>query len=121
MNGSVSHNAHSEIDFTACRLADAEIVSVRASGGDLQVEYRDWQENLQKLIFIETVGYEAFSPEGVSLSHGTVKRADPLIDAACKAAGETAASGFSVFSFVSAWNGSEVLRVAAKTAGTSPR
>jgi hypothetical protein len=107
-------NPDLDVDFSDCRLADAEIVSVRSSNGDLEVEYLDWQKCAKKLIFREAVGYESFSPERVSLSHGRMSDDDPLIARACGVAEEDEANDFVVFSFVSAWSGADVLRIAAK-------
>ena len=106
--------APERIDFLKRRFADAEIVSFRSLNGDLELEYVDWQERPVKLKFEEAVGYEAFSPEGVSLSHATTGVNDPLIVVACTAAGEDNPSAFQIFSFVSAWTGVPVLRIVAK-------
>lgn len=102
------------IDFAQHRFDDAEIIGFTSSATDLVVDYQDWQEQRHKIIFKDTLGYEAHNPEGMSLSHGVALDNDPLIDTACKAAGDIEPQAFRVFSFVSAWTNIGILRVVAK-------
>ena len=101
-------------DFAKCRLDDAEIYQVVASGDKLFVKFRDWQEKEHQLVFEEVAGYQWFSAEGRALSHGTVEEQDPFLTLACEMADEDSTAGFKVYSFVSAWNDEKILRVVAK-------
>lgn len=101
-------------DFSKCCLDDAEIKSVELKKTQLRVVYKDWQEQERELLFEEVAGYQWFSPEGKSLSHGVVEHEDAFLNLACEIAEEDSAAGFKVYSFVSAWNETKILRVVAK-------
>ncbi|WP_282297183.1 hypothetical protein [Stenotrophomonas sp. PS02289] len=101
-------------NFEECSLADAEIVLVSAYGGDVHVEYRDWQERVCLLKFSDVVGYQSFSPEGRALSHGVVEQDEAFIAHACLMADGESVEGFKVFSFVEAENELKVLRMVAR-------
>lgn len=102
------------IDFSKLALNDAEITHVQTEGDALVVTYRDWKEIGHQLRFINVAGYQWFSPEGKSLSHGAVASDDPFIRQACLAADEDGPAGFFAFSFISAWSESPVLKIVAK-------
>lgn len=101
-------------NFGECSLADAEIVLVTAYGGDVHVEYRDWQERVCLLKFSDVVGYQSFSPEGRALSHGVVEQYGAFTAHACLMADGESVEGFKVFSFVEAESELKVLRVVAR-------
>lgn len=101
-------------DFEKVNLNDAEIQRVVADGEVLLVFYKDWQETERQVVFNQVAGYQWCSPEGRSLSHGQTKSEDQFISFACEMADEDTNEGFRLYSFVSAWNDAEVLRVVAK-------
>ncbi|WP_312315914.1 hypothetical protein [Stenotrophomonas sp.] len=101
-------------NFEECSLADAEIILVSAYGGNVHVEYRDWQERVCLLKFTDVVGYQSFSPEGRALSHGVVEQDEAFIAHACLMADDESPEGFKVFSFVEAWRDARVLSLVAK-------
>ncbi|CAH0351044.1 hypothetical protein [Aquabacterium sp. CECT 9606] len=101
-------------DFLKLSLNDAEIESVTAKREQLIVNYKNWKEESCTLVFSEVAGYQWFSPEGKSLSHGTIETDDPLLAHACEAAEEDSLIGFKIYSFVSAWSNSKILRIVAK-------
>ena len=102
------------IEFTKIRLNDAEIFQVLVDDDKVLVNYRNWQGKANQIVFEEVAGYQSFSVEGKALSHGTVENEDPFLSLACEMAEEDSASGFKVYSFVSAWNDAKILRVVAK-------
>lgn len=101
-------------DLSKCRLDDAEIVRIESSTNGLTIVYRDWQEQEHRLFFRSVVGFESFSAEGRALSHAAIDDHDPLLAKACALAEEDPTNGFHVYSFVSAWKDTKILRIVAK-------
>ena len=75
-------------DFSKCRLDDAEIRSVIASGDQLVVSYCDWQGQEHRFVFRNVAGCQWFSPEGKALSHGVIESDEPFLKMVCETADE---------------------------------
>jgi hypothetical protein len=101
------------IEFEKCSFADGQIVSIARSGDGLLVTWRDYQEQVFALRFEDAIGYQAFGPVYEDLSHSTVETDDPLITLASQTT-EESPEGFQVYSFVSAWTDTKVLRIIAR-------
>ena len=105
-------------EFSRLHLADAEVVSLFAKAGDLEVVYRDWREQTFVLTFRDVVGFEAFGVEGEDLSHGTESAEDPFIAKAVEYARDSIEG---LTSYV-LWSASDqpILRVAAQRFTVEP-
>lgn len=101
------------VRFSELNLADSTVLGYSVDNGVVLVVVRDWQEQVLRLRFEETIALESFSIEGEDLSHGSEDTSDPLIAKAVELVGESA-DEYCCFSFHAAWHSAVRMRVVAK-------
>jgi hypothetical protein len=109
----------SNFGIPGLRVEDGQILSLVDSASYLEVRIVDFAEVLLTLRFGSVLRYEGMSPCGTDLGGALAFRESDLLVETCQMLGEDQA-GYLHFDFVSAWDGSPILRVVAATAELVP-
>ena len=100
--------------FEDRRLADGSITKLCMENANVRVYLRNWREEVEVLVFNDTIGLEAHGVANASLSHGTETTDDPLLDQSCIVC-EDDPKNFRCFSFFSAWTDLPILKIVARS------
>ncbi len=101
-------------DFSKIRFDDAVVKSIRISPTTVEVDYVDWAEKLNTLVFINAISCFSLSPHEKVLSHGEVEFDGQYLAECCEGAEEDLVTNFAVFNFVSVWSEHKILRIVAE-------
>ena len=84
-------------------FSDSVIASIEGYSGDVIITIIDWQELRYQVVFKNVIGVEAYSPEGVEVSHIAIQKNLSRIKEIAEIVEEDDVENISQFSFFSSW------------------
>jgi len=100
--------------FDEYRFDDATITKLVIENTVARLTVRNWRDEIDILVFEDVAGLESLSFVNSALSHGEDLRDDVFFQRCCAAEGEQGEE-LHCFQFFSAWSGSPILKIVARS------